>query len=802
MLAILTLNAAYIPLDPAQPATRLEMIIAEARPELMITKSSQPRLNGSPSARTVLIDDATGLVDIATEPQVESEVSSAGLFWSPQEDPSGLAYVLFTSGSTGRPKGVEIPRSAVSNLLASMIKEPGLAESDVMLAVSTTMFDIAVLELFGPLCVGGTVHIADPEEVKDGRRLRAVLDAKSVSVMQATPTMWHMLIDSGWAGSNGLRILVGGEALSPDLARQLLSRGEVWNMYGPTETTVWSTCKRVARSDSITIGRPIANTRLSVVDGQGRVLPRGVVGELCIGGAGLARGYLRRPELTAERFIQMPGGVPGERIYRTGDLARLLENGEYECLGRIDQQVKIRGFRVELGEVEHALLALDEVNRAAVVKWERSGHMPMLVAYVVPKPGVPLNPQRLARQLRGTLPAYMLPGRYIEMRSLPLTPNNKIDRNALPDPRDTRNLRPLSQPSVPRTDTEQKLFDIWTDVLALQYISIDDDFFDLGGQSVLAVRICNRIHRALHVDLAVSALLENRTIADLAAYIDTLTNGSTTQGWSSVVPIQPHGQLSPIFCVSGIGGNPLTFRELADALGPQQPVYGLQHRGVDGLRPPHTSVEEMAQEFINDIRTVCATGPYVLAGHSAGGLVAYEMAQSLTLAGEEVALVILFDTVRPHLAGYSKRERAREHWIKLRAIGAGYLLHRVVDRTSNIVERVGTRLGAALAVYRPYRFRLSAVTMAGLKAESAYRPDTYYGDVLLFQSNPHIGSERGVRNKQHVANGWLELVRGRLDVFAVDAGHLDILEGPAAPQISTKIRRALSSTTPTHHGGR
>jgi thioesterase domain-containing protein len=602
-------------------------------------------------------------------------------------------------------------------------------------------------------------------------------------------------------GGGRLRLLVGGEALSPDLARQLLSRGQVWNLYGPTEATVWSTCKRIERPDAITIGHPIANTQLYIIDDRGRLLPPGDVGELCIGGAGLARGYLRRPQLTADRFIQLPGGAPGERIYRTGDLARLLDNDEYECLGRIDQQVKIRGFRVELGEIEHALAELDEVNRAAVIKWEPSGHMPMLVAYVVPAPGSPLNPQSLSRRLRRTLPSYMLPGRYVEMSALPLTPNSKIDRRALPDPRDVRNLRPLSQPSVPRTETEQQLFDIWTEILSLPYISLDEDFFDLGGQSLLAVRICNRIHRALHVDLAVSVLLENRTIADLAAYIDSLKAGSAIDVWSSVVPIQPHGQLPPIFCVSGIGGNPFTFRELADALGPQQPVYGLQNRGVDGLHAPHTSVEAMAQDFAADIRTVCATGPYVLAGYSAGGLAAFEVAQLLTRAGEKVELVILFDTVRPNLAGYSKRERAQEHWAKLRSFGASYLLHRLADRTSNVVDRVSTRFGAALAAYQPYRFRLAAVTLAGRKAEAAYVPDIYSGDVLLFQSNPDIGSERGVRNKQYSSNGWRDLVLGRLGVIAVDAGHLDILDGAAAPQIATNIRRALSSTSANNHGG-
>ena len=608
MLAILTTGGAYVPLDPAQPPSRLSMIMEDARPALLITDRGNPLAEQAARVRTLYIEDE--------RPGLEEFVDAP---WMASVDSSALAYVLFTSGSTGRPKGVEISRGAMSNLLASTVRSPGITESDVMLAVSTTMFDIAVLELFGSLYAGATVHIVDSDTAKDGRRLRAVLDREPVSVMQATPTMWRSLIDAGWSGDGRLKMLVGGEALSPELARQLLRRGELWNMYGPTETTVWSTIKRIYRADDITIGHPIERTQVYVLDGRGRLAPLGVAGELCIGGAGVARGYLDRPELTAERFIQNPYGRPGDRIYRTGDVARLRETGEFECLGRLDHQVKIRGFRVELGEIESRLDELACVNKAVVTLCTSGGREPRLVAYVVPTADAEFSPRELTQQLRGHLPSYMLPTQYIRMESLPLNPNRKIDRRALPDPADFPDLPAERGRRVPRTSTESTLLCIWARALGRIGIGIDDDFFELGGQSVLAVRIFDEIHRSLKVDLPLASLFQTPTIESLAEHIDGLRSSSTSQHWTTVVPIQPHGSLPPIFCVSGIGGNPMTFVGIAAALGDQQPFYGLQHRGVDGRLRPHRSIRCMAEEFVHDIRAVQPRGPYVLAGYSAGG---------------------------------------------------------------------------------------------------------------------------------------------------------------------------------------
>lgn len=781
MLAVLTLGAAYVPLDPAQPHNRLATILGDAQPDVLVVRQGHPVIFDLSGFTTVVIDDRSESEGLRTAPS-----------WDPSADPESLAYVLFTSGSTGRPKGVEITRGGLSNFLDSMIRTPGLRKSDVLLAITTTMFDIAMLELFGPLCVGATVRIADMDVVRDGLRLRELLEREPISIVQATPTTWHMLLDCGWTGDEHLRMLIGGEALSPDLARQLLKGGELWNMYGPTETTVWSMCKRIEHPDAITIGHPIDNVDIYLLDDKGYPSPTGATGELYIGGVGLARGYLGRPDLTAERFIRNPVGPPGDRVYRTGDLARRLGNGEYEFLGRIDHQVKIRGYRVELGEIESSLSDLDCVNRAVVIKWDPPGGVPTLVAYVVPTPDSDFEPGSLSRQLRQRLPAYMIPGRYIRMSSFPTTLNRKIDRQALPDPGDFAAFRAHGLTTVPRTETERLVLAVWSEVLGRDEFGIDDDFFDLGGQSILAVRICDQIHQIFGVELPVSAVLEKPSVEQLAGFIDGLRSGVVSQIWTSVVPIQPNGSLPPIFCVSGNGGNPMSFLDLAEGLGQQQPFYGLQHRGVDGRHRPHESIEAMAQEFLGDIRSVRPSGPYIVAGYSAGGLAGYEVAQMLIEAGEEVELLILFDTERPGVAGWSRQERFRAHLDNAKTQGLGYPFRRMADRTRNFAAGNAKRIRAGLASLSAFRFRMDAVEMATDRAAATYVPRKYPGDVLLFQSSPECSSGRGIPPKKHESNGWGELIGGRLHVVAVNADHRGLIEGEAGRYVATQITRAVS----------
>src|SRR3989442_854352 len=393
----------------------------------------------------------------------------------PGADPQRLAYVLYTSGSTGKPKGVEIQHSAVISCLLAMQREPGLTAKDTMLAVTTLSFDIAGLELYMPLISGGRVVIASYDDFRDPLRLTKRIRDSHCSVMQATPATWRALVDAGWRGSSTLKVLCGGESLPPDLAKELLPRcRELWNMYGPTETTIWSTVHRgTSAAGPIPIGRPIANTQTFVLDAYRNPVPEGAVGELYIGGAGLARGYMRRPELTRERFIESPF-EPGARLYRTGDLARWVPGRYLECLGRVDNQVKVRGFRIELGEVEVAMSNHEAIAQCVVVAREDSPGDKRLVAYFELRPGAVPNVAALRAHLAKALPEYMMPSTFVPLNKLPLTPNGKIDRKALPAPAE-QDIQVHGEFVSPRDPLEQALAQIWAKVLRVKRLGLRDN---------------------------------------------------------------------------------------------------------------------------------------------------------------------------------------------------------------------------------------------------------------------------------------------------------------------------------------
>jgi amino acid adenylation domain-containing protein len=433
-------------------------------------------------------------------------------------DPDRLAYVIYTSGSTGVPKGVEIPHGALVNHLLSMRDEPGLDEDDVLVAVTTLSFDIAGLELYLPLISGARLVIASEDTALDPHLLSRLLDRSEATVMQATPATWSMLVETGWPGRPEMKALCGGEALPPALAEQLLDRRlELWNMYGPTETTIWSAVVRVHRAETISIGRPIANTTFYVLDEHRQPVPVGVPGELYIGGQGVARGYRDRQELTAERFVRDRfSREPGRRLYRTGDLVRWCEDGTLEYLGRMDFQVKLRGFRIELGEVESVLMAQPGVSAAVATVREDVPGDRRLVAYFVGHDVAPEADLRSA--LRTKLPPYMLPSALVELESLPMTDNRKIDRAALPPPDGARPT--LAQEyAPPQTPVEESLVALWQELLGLEQIGIDDDFFDLGGHSLLAMKMLARVCDEFGVDIPLITAFEASTPRELAVAV-------------------------------------------------------------------------------------------------------------------------------------------------------------------------------------------------------------------------------------------------------------------------------------------
>jgi amino acid adenylation domain-containing protein len=514
LLAILKAGAAYVPLDPTYPAQRLAGIMEDAAVKVLLT---QEKLKA-----TLLLQPACVLSIDRMRPEVAAR-DDANL---PGEmSPDNLAYVIFTSGSTGRPKGVAVTHRSLVNLLESMGQTPGLKASDVLLSITTLSFDIAALELYLPLIKGAQVVLASRDESLDGHRLMARLEASGATVMQATPATWRLLIDSGWSGSTKLKALCGGEALTRELADKLLARTrEIWNLYGPTETTVWSSAWRVEPGEGvISIGRPIANTQLWVLDAQLQPMPAGVAGELCIGGAGVARGYWKRPDLTADRFIRDPFSTEsGARIYRTGDLARWLVDGRLECLGRLDHQVKIRGFRIELGEIESAIAQHAAVRSVVVVAREDIPGDKRLVAYLVAGESPADLVGQLRTLIRTMLPEYMLPSDFVMLDALPLTHNGKIDRKALPVPA-AGSTAPSAKAVGPRTPSEELIMGLFHDVLGRADYGVFDSFFDLGGHSIMAARLMARLQDESRINVPLRNLFERPTVAGLAELVDGLS---------------------------------------------------------------------------------------------------------------------------------------------------------------------------------------------------------------------------------------------------------------------------------------
>ncbi len=468
LLGILKAGGAYLPLDPAFPAQRVQFLLSDAGVPLILTEAGLKATLPPTAAALLTIDEALAESEKAPVSKIEG-----------QPEPTDLAYLIYTSGSTGQPKGTEVPHGALVNLLSSMLREPGLSGDDTLVAVTTLSFDIAALELFGPLICGAKLVLASREQAMDPEALAELLERAKGTVLQATPSTWRMLVESGWMGKSDLRIWCGGEALSPELADGLLTRGrELWNLYGPTETTIWSAAHRVASGENpILIGRPIANTRMYILDAQGQPAPIGVAGELYIAGDGIARGYWKRPDLTAARFVPEPFSTRGNgRMYRTGDLARYLRDGKIQLLGRIDQQIKLRGHRIELGEIEAVLERHPEVQQAVVALYGE-GSEQQLVAYVKQAEQTVANDLRMWLQER--IPDYMTPAMFVSLRELPLTPNGKIDRKRLPVPEAAVRER-MAATVAPRNRIEQTIADIWSEVLRVDQVGIHDNFFDLG----------------------------------------------------------------------------------------------------------------------------------------------------------------------------------------------------------------------------------------------------------------------------------------------------------------------------------
>lgn len=784
MLATLAAGGAYLPIDATHPRERVRFVLEDAAPPVLLAHSSTlAALDVPEGTRLVLLDREWPAI-------LGGDASPLAL----AHDPEQLAYVLFTSGSTGRPKGVEIPRRALANFLRSMARTPGLGPSDRLLAVTTTTFDIAALELLLPLHVGATVRIADRDSALDPAALRRVLESERITVLQATPTTFRLLVEAGWKGDPSLRLFVGGEALSPALAKDLVGRSaSLHDLYGPTETTVWSTVKRIDDPSRITIGRPIDRTRAYVLDAGGHVVPRGVLGELAIGGDGLARGYRNRPELTASRFVPDRYGPPGERVHLTGDVARQLPDGELECLGRLDDQVKLRGFRIEPGEIASVLREIPGVREAVVVARREDPAEPTLVAYVVSDE--PIARERFVSEVRARLPSPMHPSSYVRLESLPRTPNGKLDRQALPAPRDVVSGSEVRERARPRDDRETRMVAHFRAVLGLEDVGIDEDFFALGGSSPLAIELRRRIDADFGVELALRALFEHPTPAGLLAAL-----GVPTDADAPIVVRLREGppERTPVFCLLGVQ----LYDELARSFSLPRTVYGLHVpvRYVPSREAP-PSVASIASRYVELVRSLRPEGPYVLVGLCFGGVVAFEVARTLRESGETVELVGIFDAVLPRgvrrerlVRGLALARRAFEESHRI----PGFLRERVEGAVHRLPpSRLRARLVSRLARERSDGDVDAAIELplAGPLVAARYADferTTGFLDAPLAVFRATAGAEvAGVHVAEHC--GFEGLARS-VSAHPVPGDHLGLLRRPHVAAIARLLESALASS--------
>jgi amino acid adenylation domain-containing protein len=541
LLAIMRAGAAYIPLDPGYPSERLAWVLEDAQPLLIITQAKLAQTLPGSAAQVISLD------------QDQDKLSAARLrgqtLASPVIFELNSAYVIFTSGSSGRPKGVQVHHQALLNFLLAMQAAPGLSAQDTLLAVTTISFDIAGLEVYLPLMTGAHLVIAPREAALNAEHLQALIQQHDVSHMQATPTTWRLLLDTSWRVQPPFTVMCGGEALPFDLSGALLKQGvTLWNLYGPTETTIWSANRLITHSHSSgnegtePVGAPIRNTQMYVLDSRQNLQPIGIAGELMIGGDGLARGYLNRPDLTADAYRPDQFATqPGSRIYRTGDLARKLANDTYDFLGRIDSQVKIRGYRIELGEIETSLRQLIGVREAVVIAREDSPGDKKLVAYVLVTQSASLNENDLRQALRKTLPDYMVPAQVVFLESIPQTPNGKINRKALPAPVKLR-VQANSSATSPNSTVENTVLQIWRDVLNREEIALDENFFDLGGHSLLLTRVYEKLCEQLDGACTLVMLFQHPTVRTLSAKLSeaalSAPRGRSLTSKSALAPSQ------------------------------------------------------------------------------------------------------------------------------------------------------------------------------------------------------------------------------------------------------------------------
>nr|WP_323073551.1 non-ribosomal peptide synthetase [Mycetohabitans endofungorum] len=760
LLAILKAGGAYVPLDPAYPCERLAYILADAAPAIVLADETGHAALGQAALACCTVLDPNVLPSRAdANPQVPSLTARH------------LAYVIYTSGSTGTPKGVQNEHRALINRLTWMQQAYGLTPDDRVLQKTSFSFDVSVWEFFWTLLNGATLVMAAPDTHKDPSALSDIIRQQYITTAHFVPSMLSTFLHSACIRrcTSVKRLICSGEALpaaSVRLCQTLLPHAQLYNLYGPTEAaidvTAW-TCPIKYTGESVPIGRPIANTRVYLLDAYGQPVPLGAAGELHIGGDGVARGYLNRPELTAERFAPDPfSDVPDARMYKTGDLARYLPDGNLEFLGRNDYQVKIRGFRIEPGEIEACLLAHPQV-RDTVVLARGEDHNTRLIAYTIADPDDSLA-STLRAHAAAHLPEYMVPSAFVRLDAFPLTPNGKLDRRALPAPDDDALVHQAYE--APQGELETTLAAIWAELLGVERVGRHDSFFALGGHSLLAVRLISRIRAILGIELNIRALLEAPTVAGLV-HRSLQLDGTEDDSFDVLLPIKSTGNRPPLFCIHPVGGLSWHYRSLVNHLNTDQPVYGLQARGLNDLQPTAASIEAMASDYIKQIQRIQPSGPYHLLGWSFGGNVVHNMATQLEQQGEKIALLVLLDSYPDHTNHAQQNDEPNR------------------DLYINYITLYGDNNFPEVEEY--LWKKIQNVVKNNNKIIKNFSPSVYCGDMLFFRATI-VESEAVPLISSDV---WQPYVLGNIETYDIHCKHSDMSHPTPTAEIGQILSQKL-----------
>jgi amino acid adenylation domain-containing protein len=793
LLGILKAGGAYVPIDPTYPKDRLAFMFADSQVSVLLTQQKLLAQLPEHTSHTLCLDSEWTLVTDESDRNLP-RLSKA----------DHLCYIIYTSGSTGKPKGAMNNHRGVVNRLLWMQSAYQIGTSDCVLQKTPFSFDVSVWEFFWTLSTGAKLVVAKPEGHKDTSYLKQLIIQAGITTLHFVPSMLQVFLDAETdlsKCSSLKRVICSGEALPIDLQRRFFERldCELHNLYGPTEAAIdvsyWQ-CQANSHLSTVPIGKPVANTQLYVLDNYLQPVPIGVAGELHIGGVQVGRGYLNRHELTAEKFIRDPfSSDPAARLYKTGDRVRYSIDGSIEYLGRIDFQVKLRGFRIELGEIEAVLAQYSEINQAVVIV-DHHQSSDRLVAYLACKVGSKVSIPDLRRFLKENLPEYMVPSAFVVLDSFPLTQSGKIDRRALPKPNQSQTPQDINNTNYPQDELELRIAQIWQRLLGIKSLSTHDNFFELGGHSLLAIRLSAQLEELVGHPVPIMSIFQSPTIADLAK----LLRQGWTPSWNHLVPLKPDGTNPPFFCIHEGFGEVFVYRNLVKHLDAEQPFYGLQAQGLDGKHPPLKRIDQMAANYLTEIRSLQPTGPYYLGGFCAGGVVAYEMAQQLHRQGQEVALIVLMDTGFQNDILVPAKEFWEMRWRNFLKISLLEKIKRTAQKPKKYLEtiqdifkllqcrfylKINYQLPPDLRKFYLYYNNM----VAHVEAIDHYRPQPISYPVTLI--NTTVFDKTRLSDYKQL---WSQLALNQIDYHIIEGVHNLVFEEPEVQQIALKLQACLDKS--------